>query len=55
MLFTDPEGEYGGIRFKDPPKKQGGYRKISEMIPNLQTCLPNSNKKLQRSKKKCKK
>jgi hypothetical protein len=27
MSFTDPEGEYGGIRFKDPPKKQGGYRK----------------------------
>lgn len=27
MTFTDPEGEYGGIRFKDPIPKKGGYRK----------------------------
>ena len=25
MSFTDPEGEYGGIRFKNPIKKKGGY------------------------------
>jgi hypothetical protein len=36
MSFIDPEGEYGGIRFKNPIKKQGGYQpteKFSE-LPN---------------------
>jgi hypothetical protein len=27
MSFSDPDGEYGGIRFKNPIKKKGGYRK----------------------------
>ena len=27
MTFLDPEGEYGGIRFKNPIKKKGGYKK----------------------------